>query len=78
MEAQIETGRVSAQYDVKIAKLDKEIMLLEKEIRDLSVFDMPFSLFFQDIYERSKPLGFDFELKRYAKEVLCQGFKASQ
>ena len=56
MEAQIETGRVSAQYDVKIAKLDKEIMLLEKEIRDLSVFDMPFSLFFQDIYERSKPL----------------------
>ena len=78
MEAQIETGRVSAQYDVKIAKLDKEVWLLEKEVRDLSVFDMPFLLFSQDIYERSKAMGFDFELKRYAKEVLCQGFKASQ
>ena len=56
---------------MKIAKLDKEIMLGQKEIRDLCLFDMPFSLYLQDIYERSKSLGFSFELKKYAKEALC-------
>ena len=53
-------------------------MLGQKEIRDLSIFDMPFSLYLQDIYERSKSLGFSFELKKYAKEALCQGFACSK